>query len=210
MCATECDQTNWYYQWGVDHLPCSPAFCGRVGVGLLVPRGSCGSQRLGQGGGPCSGSSLGRGEGGPSPLPRGGGGRRPRGLRAGGVVGGAGSRRGLPAPPLGGAPRFLTLAPLLSSAHSPQACAFGRGRGAAPGGGGGGIPPASGRWGPAPQRLAGRCGGWAGGVPPRPPCSPSRGRPAVPYPGPSLVVGALPPGVRVRSGSRGRAGGGGG
>ena len=47
-----------------------------------------------------------------------------------------------------------------------------------------------------------------GGVAPRPPCSPSGGRPAVPYPG--LVIGALPPGVRVRSGSRGRPGGGGG
>ena len=49
-----------------------------------------------------------------------------------GGVGGGGSRRGLPAPPLGGGPRFPTLAPLLSSAHSPPACAFGRGRGAAP------------------------------------------------------------------------------
>ena len=46
------------------------------------------------------------------------------------------SRRGIPAPSLGGCPRFLTLAPLLSSAHTPPACAFGRGRGAAPGGGG--------------------------------------------------------------------------
>ena len=43
----------------------------RVGAGSLVPRGSCGSRRLGQGGGPCSGSSLWRGEGGPSPLPQG-------------------------------------------------------------------------------------------------------------------------------------------
>ena len=46
-----------------------------------------------------------------------------------------GSRRGIPAPPLGGGPRFPTLAPLLSSAHSPPACAFGWGREAAPGGG---------------------------------------------------------------------------
>ena len=37
----------------------------RVGAGSLVPRGSCGSRRPGQGGGPCSRSSLGRGEGGP-------------------------------------------------------------------------------------------------------------------------------------------------
>ena len=43
-----------------------------------------------------------------------------------------------------------------------------------------------------------------GGVAPRPPCSPSGGRPAVPYPACPLVVGAFPPGVRVRSGSRGR------
>ena len=43
----------------------------RVGAGSLVPRGSCGGRRLGQGGGPRSVSSLGRGERGPSPLPRG-------------------------------------------------------------------------------------------------------------------------------------------
>ena len=49
---------------------------------------------------------------------------------------GGGSRRGLPAPSLGGGPRFSTLAHLLSSAHSPPACACGRGRGAAPGWGG--------------------------------------------------------------------------
>ena len=52
-----------------------------------------------------------------------------------GGPGGVGSRRGLPAPPLGRGPRFPTLAPLLSSAHSPPACAFGRGRGVTPGGG---------------------------------------------------------------------------
>ena len=107
----------------------------RVGAGSLVPRGSCGSRRLGRGGRPCSGSSLGRGEGGPSPLPR--------------EVG----------------------------AGAPAAC--------------------------------GPLEGVGGGVAPRPPCSPSGWRPAVPYPGPPLVVSALPPGVRVRSGSRGRPGGGG-
>ena len=81
------------------------------------------------------------GEGGTIPPASGGGGRRPRGLRACWGAGGGGSRRGLPAPPLGGGPRFPTLAPLLSSAHSPPACAFGRGRGAALGGGGmGGRP----------------------------------------------------------------------
>ena len=120
-------------------LPSLGAICAaswRVGAGSLVPRGSCGSRRLGRGGGPCSGSSLGRGEGEPSALPR--------------------------------------------------------------------------RSGPAPPRLAGRWGGWGGGVAPRPPCSPSGGRLAVPYPGPPLVVCALPPGVRVRPGSRGRPRGGGG
>ena len=87
----------------------------------------------------------------------------------------------------------------------------GAGRAPAPlsGGGRGDHPPCLGGWGPGPPRLAGRWGGWGGGVAPRPPCSPSGGRPAVPYPSPPLVVGALPPGVRVRSGSRGRPGGGG-
>ena len=97
----------------------------RVGAGSLVPRGSCGSRRLGRGGRLCSGSSLGRGEGGPSPLPRGVG------------------------------------------AGAPAAC--------------------------------GLVGGAVGGGPAGPP-----------YPGGPLVVGALPPGVRVRSGSRGRPGRGGG
>ena len=36
-------------------------------------------------------------------------------------------------------------------------------------------------------------GGVGGGVAPRPPCSSSGGRPAVPYPSPPLVVGAFPP-----------------
>ena len=43
----------------------------RVNAGSLVLRGSCGSRRLGRGGGPRSGSSLGRGGAGPAPLPRG-------------------------------------------------------------------------------------------------------------------------------------------
>ena len=119
---------------------CSPslgAICAaswRVDAGSLVPRGSCGSLRLGRRGGPRSGSSLGRGEGGPSPLPR-------------GVGAGAFAACG----PVGG---------------------WGEGRGVAP----------------------------------RPPCPPSVWRPAVPYPGPPLVVGPLPPGVRVQSGSSGRPG----
>ena len=43
----------------------------RVSAGSLVLHVSCGSRRLGRGGGPRSGSSLKRGEGGPSPLPQG-------------------------------------------------------------------------------------------------------------------------------------------
>ena len=49
-------------------------------------------------------------------------------------------------------------------------------------------------------------GGWGGGVASRPPCSPSRSRPAVLNPGPPRVVGALPSGVRVRSGLQCRPG----
>ena len=51
---------------------------------------------------------------------------------------------------------------------------------------------------------AGRSGGGGGGFAPPPPCSPSGGRPPVPYPAPRFVVGVFPPGVRVRSGSLGR------
>ena len=82
----------------------------------------------------------------------------------------------------------------------------GAGRALAPlsGGGGGDHPPCLRGWGPLPPRLAGRWGGWGGGVAPRPPCSPSWWRPAVPHPGPPRVVGALSSGVRVRSGSRSR------
>ena len=79
--------------------------------------------------------SGGGGGGGHPPCLRGWG-RGPRGLRAGGGSGGGGLRRGLPASPLGGGPRYLILAPLVPSAHSPPACACGRGRGAAPGWGG--------------------------------------------------------------------------
>ena len=109
----------------------------RVGAGSLAPRGSCGSRRLGRGGGPCSSPSHGHrgpagGRGYHPPCLRGGGGRHPRGLRArgggGGVVGVA------PWPP----------APPLVVGAFPPACVFGRGRGAAPctgcglpGGGGG-------------------------------------------------------------------------
>ena len=49
-----------------------------------------------------------------------------------------------------------------------------------------------------------RAGGGGGGgvVAPRPTCSPSGWRPAVLHPCPPRVAGALPSGVRVRSGSR--------
>ena len=70
------------------------------------------------------------------------------------------------------------------------------------------LPRGGGGW--CPRGLRANGGGFGGGgVPPRPPCSPSGGRPAVPYPGPPVVVGAIPSSGRVRSGSRGRPGGGG-
>ena len=79
------------------------------------------------------------------------------------------------------------------------------------GGGRGDHPPCLGGWGPGPPQLAGPWGGFGGGgVALPPPCSPSGWRPAVPYPGPPLVGGAVPLGVRPRSGSRGRPGAGGG
>ena len=75
---------------------------------------------------------------------------------------------------------------------------------------GGDHPPCLRGWGPGPPRLAGRWGGGGGDVAPRPPCSPSGRRPAVLNPGPLRVTGALPSGVRVRSGSKCRPGLGGG
>ena len=140
---------------------CLPAFSGGGLCGVLARwRGFACSPRFlwepaaGAGGRPCSGPSHGRcglaGGRGDHPLCLGG-------LRAGdpaacgpaGGVGGAGGlRRGPPAPPLGGGPRFPTLPPLSSSAHSAPACACGLGGGAASctgcgllggaGGGGGG------------------------------------------------------------------------
>ena len=49
---------------------------------------------------------------------------------------GGGSRRSLPAPPLGGGPWFPILAPLVLLAHSPPACACRQGSGPPPGWGG--------------------------------------------------------------------------
>ena len=99
---------------------------------VLVGAGGWGGE-AGRAPAPLSG---GGGGGGGHPPCLGGRGRGPRSLRAGGGGGGGGSRRGLPALPLGGGPRYPILAPLLPSAHSPPACACGRGRGAAPGWGG--------------------------------------------------------------------------
>ena len=120
--------------------PSLGAFCAaswRVGAGSLVPRGSCGSRRLGQGAGPCSGSPSGRGRGDHPPCLGGWGPGPPRLAGQWGGWGGEGSRRGLPAPPLGGGPRFPTLARLLSSAHSPPGVRVPSGSRGYPGGGGG-------------------------------------------------------------------------
>ena len=117
---------------------CSPAFCGCDQCGVLARwRGLACSPRppwepaAGAGGRVALWllSWAGRG---PSPLPQGLGAGPPRlAGRWGG--GGGGSRRGLPAPLLGGGLRYSILAPLVSSAHSRPACACGRGRSAAPG-----------------------------------------------------------------------------
>ena len=122
---------------------CSPAFSGRDLCGVLARwRGLACSPRplwkLAAGaGGRVALRLLSRARGGGDHPPcLGNGGRGPRGLRAGGGGWGGGSRRGLPAPPLVGGLRYPILAPLVSSAHSPPACACGRGRGAAPGWGG--------------------------------------------------------------------------
>ena len=105
----------------------------RVGRRSLVPRGSCRSRRLGRGAGRAPAPLSGGGRGDHPPCL---GGWRLGPLRlAGRWAGwGGGSPRGLPAPPLGGGPRFPTLAPLFLWAQSPPACAFDRGRRAAPGG----------------------------------------------------------------------------
>ena len=121
---------------------CSPAFSGCDLCGVLARwRGlACSPRPLW---GPVAGAAgwvalrlLSWAGGETIPPASGGGGWGPHGLRAGGGGGGGGSRRGLPAPLLGGGLRYSVLAPLVSSAHSLPACACGRGRGAAPGWGG--------------------------------------------------------------------------
>ena len=87
----------------------------------------------------------------------------------------------------------------------------GAGRAPAPlSGGGGTIPPASGGGGRGPRGLRAGGGAGGGGCRAAAPCSPSGRRPAVLNPGPLGVVGSLPSGVRVRSGSKCRPGVGGG
>ena len=75
--------------------------------------------------------------------------------------------------------------------------------------------PAAGAGGRVTLRLPSRLGGahppcLGGGVAPRPPCSRSGRRPAVPLSGSLRVAGALPSGARVRSGLKCRPGVGGG
>ena len=76
-------------------------------------------------------------------------------------------------------------------------------------GGAGTIPPASGGQGRGPRGLRAGRGGGVGVVAPWPPCSPSGGRPTVPYPGLPLFVGALPPACAFGRGRRAAPGGGG-
>ena len=117
---------------------CSPGFSGCDLCGVLARwRGlACSSRPPRE---PAAGAGgrvalwlLSRAGGGPSPLPRGVGAGAPA---ACGLVGGRGggvSRRGLPAPFLGGGLRYSIQAPFVSSARFPPACACGRGRSAAP------------------------------------------------------------------------------
>ena len=128
-------QSGCHWRHSVHSGSFSPAFTGRNLCGVLPRwRGLACSLRF------MLEPAAGAGGAGRAPAPLSGGGRgdHPPCLGACGPAGGVGggSRRGLPAPPLGGGPRFPTLAPLLSSAHPPPACACGRGRGAVPGWGG--------------------------------------------------------------------------
>ena len=120
---------------------CSPGFSGYDLCGVLARRRglACSSR-------PPRGPAAGAGgrvalrllslAGGDHPPASWGGGRGPSGPRAGGGAGGGSSRRGLPAPLLGGGLRYSILAPFVSPARSLPACACGRGRSAAPGCGG--------------------------------------------------------------------------
>ena len=122
---------------------CSPGFSGYDLCGILALRRglACSSwppwEPAAGAGGRVALRLLSRAGGRPSPLPRGVGAGAPA---ARGPVGGRGgglSRRGLPAPLLGGGLRYSILAPFVSPARPLPACACGRGRSAAPGWGGG-------------------------------------------------------------------------
>ena len=109
---------------------------GALARALLFPAVRVGADGWGGGVGRAPAPLSGGGRGAHPPCLGGLGPWPPRLAGRWGGVGGGGAPRGLPAPPLGGGPRVATLAFLLSSAHSPPACACGRGRGAAPGWGG--------------------------------------------------------------------------
>ena len=121
---------------------CSPGFSGCDLCGVLARwRGLAFSSRppwepAAGAGGRVALRLLSRAGGGPSPLPWGLGVGAPAACGPVGGRGGGVSRRGLPAPLLGGGLRYSILAPLVSSVRSLPACACGRGRSAAPGWGG--------------------------------------------------------------------------
>ena len=121
---------------------CSPGFSGYDLCGVLVRRRglACSSRPPWE---PAAGAGgrvalllLSRAGGGPSPLPRGVGAGAPAACGPVGGRGGGVSRRGLPAPLLGGGLRYSIPAPFVSPARSLAACACGRGRSAALGWGG--------------------------------------------------------------------------
>ena len=146
-----------------------------AGAGLLVPRGSCGSRRLGAWRRallppPPPGVAVLLGEGGPSPLPWGGlgaGAPVARGLMGG--SGGTGDRGVVPwfstSLLRGGRPVAPCPDPPSAPAHPPQVYVFGQGREAAPGAGRGpppaGQPPGGGGGG---GTRGGLCAALPGGV----------------------------------------------
>ena len=117
---------------------CSPGFSGCDLCGVLACwRGLACSSRppwepAAGAGGRVALRLLSRAGEGPSALPRGAGAGAPAACGpVGGRGGGVAPRP--PCSPLGGGLRYSILAPLMSSARSPPACACGRGRSAAPG-----------------------------------------------------------------------------
>ena len=121
---------------------CSPGFFGYDLCGVLARRRglACSSRHpwepaAGAGGRVALRPPSRAGEDNPPCL--GGWGPGPRRLAGRGEGGGGGvSRRGLPAPVLGGGLRYSILAPFVSPARSLPACVCGQGRSAAPGSGG--------------------------------------------------------------------------